>query len=238
MKAAILIATLMSPLAVADQCNMNTGFTQANYKVTTDTITKKQHTESTFILWRTPHQVAKQNPQFIELWQELRNQQIRPIRYFQEAQRGIEYQPSEVQGKQDWSSKYQLVSDKLLASMTHQKSTGGGCELTEYYTKQQGESKIELSWLANQKLLKSIRISTPGYSREIVLTASNHNQQEVQAQFAKWDSYQTTDYADIGDNESDPFLAKMINQGFVEHGASGFYDAQGNQLQGSHKHHH
>jgi len=237
-KAAILIATLMSPLAVAGQCNMNTGFTQANYKVTTGTITNKQHTESIFTLWRTPHQVAKQNPQFIELWQELRNQQIRPIRYFQEAQRGIEYQPSEVQGKQDWSSKYQLVSDKLLASMTHQKSTGEGCELVEYYTKQQGESKIELSWLANQKLLKSIRISSPRYSREIVLTASNHNQQKVKAQFAEWDNYQTTDYADIGDNENDPFLAKMINQGFVEHGASGFYDAQGNQLQGSHKHHH
>ena len=60
----------------------------------------------------------------------------------------------------------------------------------------------------------------------------------MKAQFAEWYNYQTTDYAYIGDNENDPFLAKMINQGFVEHGASGFYDAQGNQLQGSHKHHH
>ncbi len=238
MKAAILLASLLSPLAVAGQCDMNTGFTQADYTVTTDIVANKQHTENTFTLWRTPHQVAKQNPQFIELWQQLRNQQIRPIRYFQHAQRGIEYQPSEVQGEQDWSSKYQLVSDKFLASMTHQKSTGEGCELTEYYTQQQGDSKIELSWLANQKLLKAIRISTPTYSREITLTSSHHNQQNVQAEFAKWDNYQTTDYADIGDNESDPFLAKMINLGFVEHGASGFYDAQGNQLKGEHGHHH
>jgi len=30
----------------------------------------------------------------------------------------------------------------------------------------------------------------------------------------------------------------MINLGFVEHGATGFYDAQGNQLQSEHQHHH
>ena len=81
-----------------------------------------------------------------------------------------------------------------------------------------------------------IRISTPSYSREIVLTASHHNQQKVQVEFAKWDNYQTTDYADIGDNESDPFLAKMINLGFVEHGASGFYHADGSPIEQLHAH--
>ncbi len=238
MKVAILIASFLSSLAVAGQCDKNTGYTQVDYKVTTSIVANKQHSEHAFTLWRTPTKVAKQNPQYIELWQQLRNQQIRPIRYFQQAQRGIEYQPSEVHGQQDWSAKYQLVSDKLLASMTRQKTTGKGCEQTEYYTQQQGQSKLELSWLANQQLLKSMRISTPSYSREIILTAAHYNQQQVKAQFAMWDSYQTTDYADIGDNESDPFLAKMINLGFVEHGASGFYDAQGNQLKGAYKHHH
>jgi len=51
-------------------------------------------------------------------------------------------------------------------------------------------------------------------------------------------SYQTTDYADIGDNESDPFLLKMMNLGFIKHGASGFYDAQGHALKKRHNHHH
>ena len=61
---------------------MNTGYTQADYKVTTNIVANKQHTENTFTLWRTPHQVAKQNPQFIELWQQLRNQQVRQFVIF------------------------------------------------------------------------------------------------------------------------------------------------------------
>lgn len=238
MKAAILIASLLSPLAVAGQCDTNTGYAKANYTVTTDAVANKQHTENAFTLWRTPHQVAKQNPQFIELWQQLRNQQMRPIRYFQHAQRGIEYQPSEVQGEQDWSAKYQLVSNALLEKMTLKNSAGEGCELTEHYQYQQAETKIELTWLANQQLVKEMRISSPSYSRTVALTTVEHNKDAVTAQFAKWDNFQTTDYADIGDNESDPFLAKMINLGFVEHGATGFYDAQGNQLQSEHQHHH
>ena len=58
----------------------------------------------------------------------------------------------------------------------------------------------------------------------------------IDAFFNKNLDYQTTDYADIGDSESDPFLRKMINLGFVEHGSSGMYDAQGNDIGGEHHH--
>ena len=64
----------------------------------------------------------------------------------------------------------------------------------------------------------------------------NSDTPAIKAQFAKWDNFQTTDYADIGDNESDPFLAKMINLGFIEHGATGFYNQQGEAIQGGHHH--
>ena len=47
----------------------------------------------------------------------------------------------------------------------------------------------------------------------------------------------STDFADVGDNEAGPFLRKMIALGFVEHGASGFYQANGETLQGGAHHH-
>ncbi len=47
-----------------------------------------------------------------------------------------------------------------------------------------------------------------------------------------------TDCADIGDNESDPFLLKMINQVDIEHGSAGFYDSKRMSLDASHSHQH
>ena len=58
----------------------------------------------------------------------------------------------------------------------------------------------------------------------------------IKQKFAVWDRYQTTDYADVGDNESDPMLAKMIKLGFISHGASGFYHADGTQIESGHHH--
>ena len=54
--------------------------------------------------------------------------------------------------------------------------------------------------------------------------------------FERWLRWPSTDFADVGDNEADPFLRKMIALGFVEHGASGFYSADGEALQGGHHH--
>ncbi|WP_404342271.1 hypothetical protein [Pseudoalteromonas mariniglutinosa] len=235
-KTFLLSLALLSPLTLAQECDIDSQYVQANYRVTSQADEAKASQTQLFTLWRTPHQVAKQGEQLVEMWQQLRNQQIRPIRYFQKQQRGIEYQPAEVQGHQDWHSKYQLISNQLLAKMTLKSEQMEGCEHQQRYQLQEGDSHIELVWLANQKLLKSMQISKPSYQQTITLQSVNFAKQVVLQQFAIWDRYQTTDYADIGDNESDPFLAKMINLGFIEHGASGFYNADGKVLQGGHSH--
>ncbi|AKE52232.1 hypothetical protein TQ33_1277 [Kangiella geojedonensis] len=40
--------------------------------------------------------------------------------------------------------------------------------------------------------------------------------QVVKQTMAEWSDYKTFDYADIGDNEADPVLGQLIQQGFVE----------------------
>ncbi|MBX2880378.1 MAG: hypothetical protein KTR32_10625 [Granulosicoccus sp.] len=56
------------------------------------------------------------------------------------------------------------------------------------------------------------------------------NAELVDRKFKEWDKHFTMDFADIGDNESDPFLKTMITFGFISHGASGFYDSSGQQI--------
>lgn len=237
MKLLILSMLLLSPFASAVECKTDNQYVQANYKVSEQTSHKLSAKEQLFTLWRTPRQVAQQSEQLVELWQQLRNQQIRPIRYFTQAKRGIEYHPSEVKGQLDFSSKYQLISDQLLAKMQLQSEQGDGCDTKQYYRLKKADTVIEVVWLSNQQLVESMHIQKANYSRKISLQSVSFNKQKVLEQFARWDKYQTTDYADIGDNESDPFLAKMINLGFVEHGATGFYDTNGKTLKSNHHHH-
>ena len=237
MKKIIASLMLISPLASASQCALDSQYVKANYQVSSEQVaTKAAAPTQQFTLWRTPHQVAEQGHELVEVWQQLSNQQIRPIRYFQAQQRGIEYQPSEVQGEQDWSTKYQLVSDHFIAKMTLKSEQGEGCEQLQNYQLVQGDTKIELAWLVNKKLVSSMRISKPQLTQTLTLATVEFDKAAVLQEFTNWDNYQTTDYADIGDNESDPFLAKMINLGFIEHGASGFYDASGKALGGGHSH--
>lgn len=238
MKLAILSLALLSPLASAAQCTIDNQYMQASYQVTQKQGAAQVIDTQQFTLWRTPLQAAQQDQQLVELWQQLSNKQLRPIRYFPQAERGIEYQPSEVKGQQNFSSKQQLVSDELLAKMTLQSEHGEGCDKVQKYTLKQADTTIEVSWVANKKLLESMHITKPIGSQTITLQSVSFDKQTVQQQFAVWDNYQTTDYADIGDNESDPFLAKMINLGFIEHSATGFYDINGKALKGGHNHSH
>ena len=124
-----------------------------------------------------------------------------------------------------------------LAQMKLVNTAGQGCDKVETYTQNHHGQEVEVQWLPEYQLAKVIAVKGKKQSMVWSLTELNINSKEVFEQFAMWDNYHLTDYVDIGDNESDPFLAKMINMGFVQSGASGFYDSKGNQLSG-HGHHH
>jgi hypothetical protein len=93
---------------------------------------------------------------------------------------------------------------------------------------------IVLKWLPELQLV-SFFSSTRGDIKETwQLTSQQYDQPAIELFFTQLSQYQSTDYADIGDDHTDPFLAKMINLGFVEHGASGFYNTDGQPIEGGH----
>jgi hypothetical protein len=234
--ALFLMATLASTSTLAQQCNIDSAHLKADYKIT-NTHENEQSTQS-LTLWRNNSQVAHQREVITELWQHLANKQIRPIRYFNAQQRGIEYQPSEVRGVQSWSAKNQLVDTHLIEKMTLVNTQGNGCDEVKNYTLSEGDNQFKLALFTKSNLVKSFSVTNKKSDTHTLLSLNdvNSNKAEITAQFAKWDRFQTTDYADIGDNENDPFLAKMINLGFIEHGATGFYNQQGKAIQGGHHH--
>ncbi|WP_105265665.1 hypothetical protein [Pseudoalteromonas sp. T1lg76] len=226
--------------APAEQCDANADVLKASYQQQ-----QGKQDGKDFNLWRLRQEVAHQAMAqgLVEKWQHLSAGQLRPIRYFEQYQRGIEYQPGELKSqgqKVEWAQKYQLVSNALLEQPL--RSEGQGCEREEFYEHGNKQQKLAITWLPELKLVKNMTLSQQDDQGQwqqvnsLKLQGYELNPQAVERQFALWDSYQSTDYADVGDNEQDPFLAKMINQGFIEHGASGFYSSDGQALKGGHHH--
>lgn len=233
-----LIISLYASQAFAT-CDISPTKLTASYQITA-TDGNKHHT-SELVLWRNGKTVAHQYPQthITESWYLAKNQLIKPTRFFDNEQRAIEYQPGEkVHGKaeSDWNYRYKLISDTLLSQLNVQQETGAGCEQTRIYTKSMGDTKIEVRYLTQQNLV-SYYSWQKGSTQEVwTLQNVTSDTRKINVFFDRRAAYQSTDFADIGDDHSDAFLTKMVTLGFIEKGASGFYDDKGHALDGGHQH--
>jgi hypothetical protein len=213
----------------------------AVYEITKNTNSNDQLERALQItLVRNGNEVAHQYPQtgITESWQLNQADQIKSTRFFDLHERAIEYQPGEkVHGKSesDWSYRNQLISDSLLSRFTTTTVINEGCNRLE--TKQFSDDGLlmDITWFPELRLVSRFIIKEKD-SDSIVeswslkrLTLSN---KQIAPFFKSRYAYYATDYADIGDDHTDPFLTKMMNLGFIEQGASGFYDTQGNPMSG------
>lgn len=240
---AIFSMTAMKTAKADTGCTLSSQSLKATYQVTT-TRGNSASPATTLMLWRDGNKVAHQYPQtnITETWQLIRDTHIKAVRYFDGHKRAIEYQPNErIHGKveKDFSYRYQLISDGVLAKMVEQETVGEGCNTEVKMTLNDQVQHITLTWLPAFRLIKDFQVEAKGMKREWRLTSLAHPDKEkldTHAFFAEREAYQSTDYADIGDDHTDPFLTKMVNQGFIEAGASGFYHQDGHAIEGQHKH--
>jgi hypothetical protein len=235
----LLTGFFFSLTIYANECQQPANLLTASYTITTTT-EKGTQVSRQLELWRQPNAVLHRYPttEITEGWEHVHNKIIKPTRYFDHYQRAIEYQPGErVHGKQDtdWSYRNQLISDAMLAIMTRTNQQGQGCDATETYALTDTRQELTLVWLPALQLVKSFHIKTPHKIIDWQQTELTFNETAIKQKFAMLSNYQSTDFADIGDDHTDPFLTKMVHQGFLEAGASGYYDTKGNAI-GSHHH--
>lgn len=241
LRLALLLYVMSSVLmAYAANCPSAEQPLKVTYEITkTNVNSAKRHTTE-LMIWREQGRVAHQYPatQITEVWERPAHGMIKPTRYFDHHHRAIEYQPGEsVHGKveQDWSYRYQLVSETLLSKMTLAESTGSDCELKQTLTLSDKRQSISVTWWPNKKLVESLSLDNGHIQETWTLRDQQIDPSSLASFFATRAAYQSTDFADIGDDHSDPFLTNMVNLGFIEAGASGFYDQHGNAI-GEHSH--
>ena len=149
-------------------------------------------------------------------------------RYFKQYQKGIEYQAADMpnlnQAQTSWLQKYQLISPAFFASLEKIESDPLACSSTQtFISKINSKQHIHLVWDAKHQLPISLSATKNKQKITWQRIKLNTNSQQVRRLLNHYENYQLTDYADIGYNEADPFLAKMINQGFIKHEHSTLY---------------
>ena len=190
-----------------------------NHHQTKDDTTKVK--SKSFSLWRNNGLVAHQyqDKRIAEVWFQQKSKRVQLTRYFDEFQRGIEYQASEMRHNKgmDWQSKYALMPTGMLKSLEkgNTEFASNVCETVVNYSGTRGGEKVTLQWMPKLKLIKQLVIEKSGYKKQWLLQEKSTDSAAISAQYEQWGSFKTTDYADIGDNENDPFLLKMINIGFT-----------------------
>lgn len=215
-----LILGLLSISSIGAQAqSCSSEFLSANYRIATEKVGHKAKVEQ-LTLWRMGQQVAHQynQRQLTELWFRQKNQRVSLTRLYEQFERGIEYQAGEMShaSGSDWQSKYALISENKMQSLEKVSQEQGqfGCDSIEHYNGVVGDETIRLLWLPKLKLIKRMSVEKNGVTKTWELLKNDFDNVAVSNQYNRWSSYKTTDYADVGDNESDPFLRKMINLGF------------------------
>ncbi len=237
---AILLLTAWVSFAVsaAPQCPQLDQPIKAEYLVTVKEGDAVRQTH--LVLWRQADRVAHQYPdtQITEGWEQVHGL-IKPTRYFDADQRAIEYQPGEhVHGKSehDWSLRYQLLPQRLLSQLTHTGEQAGECANLASEHRVSSDKALEVDWMPALQLVQAYHLKQKTHTESWQLVSWSQDAAQINAFFTSRDGYNSTDFADIGDNHTDPFLTKMVNLGFIEHAATGFYDADGHAIQGGHQH--
>lgn len=155
-----------------------------------------------------------------EDWSVLESGRVRLERAFLDAQRGVSYGPADlrdIQAEEDWSQLRSPVSAALLARLHRTDTEGDGCQRIDTYAGRVGDTHYEIRWAAAggypQRLVSRRRDRVVRQRLARRLSAA-----EVAALQKALGEIDYVDYADVGDNEADPFVSRLIGLGFIEHG--------------------
>lgn len=142
-------------------------------------------------------------------------------RLFHKQQRSIEYAPSDLRSLgryPEWKHRAQLVGPGLLSRLTKTDMVTVQGYKAERYQGQLNGMDIEILWLAEYRLPALVRRVVADREVSIHLLEL-HPLESAPWQAKDVSNYQTMDFADMGDNEADAFIAGLSHQSTGQHGS-------------------
>ncbi|MCJ8301790.1 hypothetical protein [Shewanella sp.] len=173
--------------------------------------------------------IYQRSPQTFEAW--LRNGEY--IRYFPMDKRSVSYRTGDLLSlniSYDLEQVFHLVSPDVRSELKQADDIEHTCLTLESFRGEQGGQEVSLQWATSLELPYRL---TMGRGEQQLTYQLIEVKPVTPVDFKTLtNGYKDIDFADVGDSESDPFIAKMITQGFIQHGSSGFYNSDGQQMPG------
>ena len=153
--------------------------------------------------------------QMADVWTHEQGNQLSLARYFDTHRRGIEYYAGDLRSLQEHKGNHWLKLAHVVdvSSLTPHSRKGSGCNATEHYR----NSGYRVDYLTAYQMPKSMTFyinGKPTLSYRLDNIGAHQNFNKLLADYRR---YPALDIADIGDNESDPFVRQIIKMGFIEH---------------------
>ncbi|MEZ5653129.1 MAG: hypothetical protein R3E87_21555 [Burkholderiaceae bacterium] len=255
-----ILAASLAPSAAAapaPDCAQRAASIGVEYEIRTPDARDPATRRRSFGFWRTGVTVVHEYPAagIADVWFRTADGRLKSTRYFDEAERAIEYQPGDLNhghGLRNWSEKSQLVSQGMIDLLREQARAAGHVAADAAKASAEGAAAAEVlgddpcrrvEWLRGEVNGQSMLVGwMPALRIPYALSASvggkpiaqwrltrlvDDGNAEIVARQRVRARFKEIDFGDIGDAETDPFFGKLIHMGFVEHGHSGFYDSDG-----------
>lgn len=182
---------------------------------------------------------ALYNParQIGEWWVLADSQRPRFHRLFGEQQRRIDYTTGDLRAL-GVNVNVASIESFAIAPLLSRLKAGealADCPAARHYRGTVNGNHYDLHWHPELKLPLQLTISN-GQQQRRWQASSLISEAAVSQRFGQWRDFQPTDFADIGDMETDPFLAKLITQGFVEHAHPSAYNSDGTVISSADSH--
>ncbi|QYK02330.1 hypothetical protein [Shewanella psychrotolerans] len=210
---------------------------QASYEITsTDKHSLEQKSLELTVTRFNDNIIYKHNDISFEAW----NKNGEYVRYFPKEKRSISYRRGDLLSlniSPDLDRQFHLISQHGLSQLTKINSDDlsankDQCYNQQHYSNNDTSHPVTVTWLPEMSLPKSFTVNNGQQTIRYQLTELKAVSHDAFKQLIT--GYQDLDFADVGDSESDPFIAKMITQGFIQHGGSGFYSSDGQMIDAGH----
>ena len=152
-------------------------------------------------------------------------------RLFGEQQRRIDYTTGDLRAL-GVNVNFDSIERFAMAPLLGRLKAGeplANCPAARHYSGEINGRHYQIHWHPEFKLPLLLEIGKGEQRRRWQATAML-DAATVDGRFGQWQQFRPTDFADIGDMETDPFLAKLITQGFVEHAHPTAYHSDGSVI--------
>lgn len=179
----------------------------------------KKTTQADWYLWRDANSIETANPVVghNDIWQRSGANDYHYRRVFHHDKRVVDYTPGEIRTRNaepDWAKLASVISPQLLDALKRGSSKTLFGQKAVRYTGNVGGQHIDLWWLERAKLPASLQMIRSG---ERMTMALKEVHDVGPANWPRTSDDKIADYgmidaADFGDMESDPFVAKVMQQ--------------------------